>query len=213
MNALLRRRGMIVGKKKSVLPPEYQQVEWIGYTDNRSGNPPVIYLGQTLTNKLLLSDYEFSFVISDLTTRFSGSQVGIVAGSSTGAGCYFCVHKGKIAMAYDSDSALEPLTKREYVLSWDASGGLLKANNQIATQRAFISTTGEQSFYIGSTNSSNYAENFKCYGAKLKYQGGLIRNCLPCYRKSDGKNGMYDVITKAFYTNSGTGSFTKGANV
>lgn len=36
---------------------------------------------------------------------------------------------------------------------------------------------------------------------------------IPCYRKSDNKTGMYDLITKTFLTNSGTGEFTLGPNV
>ena len=34
-----------------------------------------------------------------------------------------------------------------------------------------------------------------------------------CYRKSDGVIGMYDVENDVFYTNDGTGDFTKGADV
>lgn len=34
-----------------------------------------------------------------------------------------------------------------------------------------------------------------------------------CYRKSDGVIGMYDVENDVFYTNDGTGDFTKGQNI
>lgn len=36
---------------------------------------------------------------------------------------------------------------------------------------------------------------------------------IPCYRKSDGEIGMYDTVSKQFFTNSGTGTFLKGHNV
>ena len=36
---------------------------------------------------------------------------------------------------------------------------------------------------------------------------------IPCYRKSDGEIGMYDTVSKTFYTNAGTGTFLKGADV
>lgn len=36
---------------------------------------------------------------------------------------------------------------------------------------------------------------------------------IPCYRKSDDEIGMYDTVSKQFYTNSGTGTFLKGHNV
>ena len=38
-------------------------------------------------------------------------------------------------------------------------------------------------------------------------------NLIPCYRKSDNEIGMYDTVSKTFYTNSGTGTFLKGHNV
>ena len=34
-----------------------------------------------------------------------------------------------------------------------------------------------------------------------------------CYRKSDGVIGMYDIENDVFYTNDGTGDFTKGADI
>lgn len=40
-----------------------------------------------------------------------------------------------------------------------------------------------------------------------------IRDFVPCYRKSDGEIGMYDLVTNTFFTNQGTGNFTKGNNV
>ena len=43
--------------------------------------------------------------------------------------------------------------------------------------------------------------------------GVLICDLYPCYRKSDGIIGMYDVARNHFFTNVGTGSFTKGADV
>ena len=36
---------------------------------------------------------------------------------------------------------------------------------------------------------------------------------VPCYRKSDGEIGLYDTVSKTFFTNQGTGTFLKGADV
>lgn len=36
---------------------------------------------------------------------------------------------------------------------------------------------------------------------------------VPCYRKSDNKPGMYDVVNQVFYTNEGTGEFEVGGNI
>ena len=50
--------------------------------------------------------------------------------------------------------------------------------------------------------------NFSCY-SKTKKEKDLI----PCYRKSDGKPGMYDLVTDKFLVNKGSNEFIKGSNV
>lgn len=39
------------------------------------------------------------------------------------------------------------------------------------------------------------------------------RDFITCYRKADDEIGLYDAVGKIFYTNEGTGSFTKGPDV
>ena len=41
----------------------------------------------------------------------------------------------------------------------------------------------------------------------------LVANYIPCRRKSDSKPGMYDLVTRNFYVNQGTGEFLYGADV
>ena len=36
---------------------------------------------------------------------------------------------------------------------------------------------------------------------------------VPCYRKSDNEIGLYDLVNNQFYTNQGSGTFLKGADV
>lgn len=50
----------------------------------------------------------------------------------------------------------------------------------------------------------------KIYSFKYYQSGELVRDMYPCIRKSDNKPGMYDVITNQFFTNSGTGEFITG---
>lgn len=51
------------------------------------------------------------------------------------------------------------------------------------------------------------------YYAKASDNGVPKFEMIPCYRKADGVIGMYDLVSKTFFTNAGTGSFTKGADV
>ena len=53
----------------------------------------------------------------------------------------------------------------------------------------------------------------RIYALKVDNADSTIGNFIPCYRKSDGEIGMYDTVSKTFYTNSGTGTFLKGDDV
>ena len=48
---------------------------------------------------------------------------------------------------------------------------------------------------------------------KIYNNGTLVRDFVPVKRNSDGAIGMYDTVTKAFFANAGTGTFTAGPNV
>ena len=52
--------------------------------------------------------------------------------------------------------------------------------------------------------------SIKLYECMISQNGTTIRHFIPCYRKSDGEVGLIDIITGQFYTNLGTGTFTKG---
>ena len=45
------------------------------------------------------------------------------------------------------------------------------------------------------------------YSVIIREGNRLVRNFIPCVRKSDSKPGMYDTVSHTFYTNAGTGEF------
>lgn len=54
--------------------------------------------------------------------------------------------------------------------------------------------------------------SIKLYRLKI-YDGDiLIRDYIPCYRKSNNEIGLYDVVNREFKINDGTGNFTKGSD-
>lgn len=77
--------------------------------------------------------------------------------------------------------------------------------------------TGATSIYLFSNHPSNGATpkggNHRIYYFKLYNQGSVVRDFIPCYRKRDDEIGLYDLVEGVFYTNKGTGLFTKGADV
>lgn len=91
----------------------------------------------------------------------------------------------------------------EYGWSW---------SRQITQQFA-----GDVNLYLYACNDWNSsASNLlkgKVFYCTIEKDGVLIRDFIPCYRRSDLKPGMYDKVTKQFYTNSGTGEFTVGLEI
>ena len=41
----------------------------------------------------------------------------------------------------------------------------------------------------------------------------IKKDFVTCYRKSDNKPGLYDIVEGKFYTNQGTGDFVKGPDI
>ena len=51
------------------------------------------------------------------------------------------------------------------------------------------------------------------YYFKIYESWTLVRDFVPCYRKSDSVIWLYDLVNKQFYTNAGSWTFTKWPNV
>ena len=82
-----------------------------------------------------------------------------------------------------------------------------------------ISGTSSVSLYLfaqnespGNTNSV-WDSSIRLYACTISVNAEVIRNYVPCYRKSDGVIGLYDTINREFKINEGTGSFTKGSDI
>ena len=70
-----------------------------------------------------------------------------------------------------------------------------------------------KNIYLFSKTGGNTKADIKLYYFKIYDTGVLIRDYVPCYRKSDGVVGLYDSVSGTFYTNQGTGEFIKGDNI
>ena len=70
----------------------------------------------------------------------------------------------------------------------------------------FTSTQNITLFRV--TSSSPIYCYAKIYECKIWDNNALIRDYIPVLRNSDNKPGMYDRVTKTFFTNQGTGEFT-----
>ena len=70
-------------------------------------------------------------------------------------------------------------------------------------------------FFFSNTGTNGGKENmasFRLYRAKI-IDGAESLDYIPCYRKSDGAIGLYELSNGEFLANKGNGSFAKGGDV
>lgn len=82
-----------------------------------------------------------------------------------------------------------------------------------ASTSTFQLTTNLGIFNAPSTSSFQNTETFigKVFSCKIYDNGTLIRDFVPCYRDSDSKSGLYDIVNDVFYTAVNTSyNFTVG---
>jgi hypothetical protein len=86
-------------------------------------------------------------------------------------------------------------------------------NKQTVTGTFTDSWTKNYNHYLFGYNydGSSVRYNFPCRMMSFQIIGedGCLRNFIPC-KNSNGIPGMYDTVTKQFYGNAGSGTFTAG---
>jgi hypothetical protein len=196
------------------LPTEYQEVEYIA----TSGT-------QYIDTGYVLKSNKFQL---DIVAQFTGSSIGNFAtfagfmktdSSSPRMGVHHYSSKymyGANATAYNEN--VTPDKKKNIIIcTGNGSSQSLIVNGVAATATGSYDISGNAlSLWIGARNNSGSPVNnisAKFYRVKLSANGVKVRDMIPCYRKSDNVIGMYDIANAKFYTNQGTGSFTKGSNI
>lgn len=112
-------------------------------------------------------------------------------------------HKAGSASTYSSTRYInvvydETLTSTQYT-----SNG----NSITLTKTAGSANDANIIIFDRGVNPSTSKGKFKLYFFKAYSGNTLIRDLVPCYRKSDNVAGMYDRVSGAFFTNAGTGEF------
>lgn len=92
----------------------------------------------------------------------------------------------------------------KFITEWPLTGGTTCTCNGF-TAYELAGTDNKQSFELFAAYNG-YGALMRLYGVRLTMPNGSY-NFIPCVRKSDSKPGMYDTLTKTFYTNTGTGEF------
>ena len=85
--------------------------------------------------------------------------------------------------------------------------------NVDASYTAWNSAESLWLFGVHRTTIGNWGTRTIRYFKYWDKDDNLLRDMMPCYRKSDNVVGMFDLVSQTFFTNAGTGVFTVGEDV
>lgn len=106
-------------------------------------------------------------------------------------------------------------------LNWLASkqAVILKADGSTLATKSVSGTLVQQVTpiaicrYNNATNTPSGGRAMSVYGARMTQGSEIVREYLPCYRKSDGEIGLIETFSGQFFPSQVSGGFTKGEDV
>ena len=199
------------------LPYTYQQVEYIEGTGTQYIDTGYIPQGNTEVR----ADIQFTHT----SATYDGTHAAIFGASSSDKRFY--MNFGAMNQQYNQIffwngannettvwATLNNVTlKHKFIFN---NIGLKVDNTLYAKQGTLVACTRNFLFFTyvnRTTGNVNLPSKYKLYNGQIYENDVLVRDLVPCYRKSDEEIGLYDLVNDAFYTNAGTGTFIKGPNV
>lgn len=191
----------------SRLPSDYQEVEYLESTGTQ-------YIDTGVKGKTGLK--------ASGAIMLTASQTCIALGCYSPQRCYMLNFNSNVPRYgyvdwYTAIAAVTVNEKYNFEVSFEKSAQYLKLNGTtvISSANATIFTNNYNMFAFAYNDGGSAGDFAKCrfYSLNLYDNGTLIREFVPCYRKSNNVAGFYDLLNDAFYTNKGTGSFVVGADV
>ena len=194
----------------AILPSEYQRVQWIASDgsgqyintsiDNTDGMVTITDAEYTDAD-----DYSYNWQLVGIQSEYSGLYAAVLKGTSWSFGI-----AGDSAFTTTKDKLLQ---RFQITNVWNALTPTATFDGQTITKTRPSAASSSLVLRLWSPTSANVkSAKAKIYNVKSYKSSTLISDLYPCYRKSDNVIGMYDIVTDTFYTNAGTGTFSKGDN-
>ena len=197
-----------VEKKDKLLPAEYQQVEYI----ESSGNQWIDIKLNRISRK---AQIKIKFMIS---SQKEYQNLFCCRDGNNSRTLFITNLNGFRNDQNNEQNTLNQNLELNKIYTIDSSQTYFKCNDVILKE--YSKDTGvdvDSNFYILNCND---IDNYSNMSSKWQYVGRIydyeiyddviIRKFIPCYRKTDNKSGLYDLVEGKFYTNQGTGTFGYG---
>ena len=215
---------------------EYEQLEYIASTGTQYIDTGVYWTSEkaTIVADLMVTTWKASSTIFGSEERYSGSNRYFAhilhAGSANGNYANYIgttSHGTTTTLVKDTRYVLEYIAHGNNTFSTKTTnhntgevkvynnkvayaGTILTRQNstQTAANKGHIYIFSNHNAYNGTAGIQNMAA-MKLYRFSMIQDDIYVRDFIPCRRKSDGKVGLFDLVTGQFYT-SPAGNFTAG---
>ena len=191
------------------LPEEYQRVEYIESSGTQFISLPFGFSPSDEIHAKAAIDTSMGsdkFMVCPQTWNNSNNRFGIIG-----------INQKKLGVAYGNIP-----TNLSTMATQTTNDGLL--HKHIYKNKLFWSDDLAVAYGAGAATFGADTANLKLfYGYNANTKGKIAYYVhkkantsvalYACYRKADGVIGLYDVDNDVFYTNDGTGTFTKGADI
>lgn len=187
------------------LPSDYQQVDYVQssgtqYIDTVATGVNGVKLKMQIVGTPADGDSYFGAITSNTSNRYDIVYYG---------GLYFGCGSG------DDSAVLVDITptdiNEELIIEQGVASSDLKVNGTVIKTFAPFTNSCSHTIKLFARHNATTGVvkgSVKIFECKLYKDQTLVRNMIPCYRKSDNVIGMYDVMNSQFYTNAGSGTFT-----
>ena len=190
------------------IPSTYQRVE---YVDLGTSTQVRYNLGVIPSNH---------YVYAEIVPTYTANN-NVIFGTGAGS-LYFhmtfyadCFYWGRNGNEANSASNVKAAIGARYEIQYNYGNDYSVIINGISCGSGTQITVGGNNLVIGWRTDSYRGRSIRFYVFQVtdKSTGQMVRNLIPCYRKSDNEIGFYDTINGVFYANQGTGTPIAGSDV
>ena len=205
-------KQLLADKQLTRLPSEYVEVEYLESTGTQCINTG--YYPADLTNYQCELDIQFL----DIKNCLNG-----VSNYNTNAGFVIGINGDEEKFTIGFTAQLPGVGSIDKEADYNRHNYKIRRNYsvkidntaQIVAESSTIFDNEAKEFYLFAQNGGDYGPQYFCrqrlYAAKFFDNNLLVHNFVPCYRKADGKPGLFDTVSHQFYINLSPGAdFIRG---
>ena len=217
---------MLAGKKTKTqkLPEDFKETQWLEGTGTQYINTEELTSNNIKVIAVAINTFGSTDSSGNKFSRFLfGARYSVYDSNFT----YFGGQTKDIIGTGDGNRQLTKITTTEPLrIQYDNSSIIINCGDDysVVNKSLDIQITNPYPIFIFTINEQGSPRtpigSWKVISFMIIKNNVLVRNFVPCYRKSDNKPGLYDLCgstcsltNSPFYVNAGTGEFINGPEV